>query len=111
MGEDSSRGRRHLSMLSVLKGEAGNSSLLYNVACGLLPQAYRTTAGLLIPAAETTIEFPSIFALAQTNFLSAAAIAKPFNSPPFAIKPPPVFLKYTRILLPSICILSYNGPE
>ena len=70
--------------LSVLKGDAGNPSALYKLASsGLSAHAYRTATGFF--TAFACIQPPyypvSDYALAQTNFLSAPAIANDFRYP------------------------------
>jgi len=55
-----------------------------------------------IDSLQTTILSLSILAFAQTNFLSAPAIANSLNSSPsFAIKPLPILPKEIVILFPS----------
>src|SRR3989337_1622123 len=78
--------------LSVLNGDAGSPSLLYKFGLtGLSAQAYRTCNGFCTSSFQTIILSPSIFALAQTNFLSAPAITNsPGSSPSFVISPRPV---------------------
>src|SRR5687768_2882816 len=95
---------RDISYLSVLKGDAGKPSLLYRFGfTGLSAQAYLTYIGSVTSSFHTITLSPSIFALAQTNFLSAPAMANSLSSSPsFVIKPPPVWLKVTVILLFSI---------
>src|ERR1700722_2451749 len=80
---------------SVLKGGAGNPALLKRFAlAGLFSHAYRTAIGCGTIGDETTTVSPSIFASAQTNFLSSPATAKPFSGPsPFTSSPPPKWVK------------------
>jgi len=53
-------------------------------------QANRTAAGLATSLAETTIESPSILAVASTNFLSSPAIVNQLSAlPSRAASPPP----------------------
>src|SRR5678809_56829 len=88
---------------SVLNGEAGNPSLLHRLGNGgLSAHAYRTYMGLATSSLHTTTLCPSIFALAQTNFLSGPAIANSFNSSPLlVINPLPVLVNEMTILFPS----------
>src|SRR5688500_17158534 len=80
----------HLDQLSGLNGEAGKPSLLYKFAFdGLSAQAYRTYMGSAIESFHRITLLESILAKAQTNFLSAPAIAKcPGASPSLVINPP-----------------------
>src|SRR5450759_2063612 len=90
--------------LSVLNGDAGKPSLLYKLApSGLSAHAYLTYMGLAILSLHTITLSLSIFAFAQTNFLSAPAIANsPGSSPSFVVSPLPILLNVRMILF---CLL------
>src|SRR6185312_14282962 len=77
---------------SVRNGDAGNPSLLNKLApCGLSAHAYRTNFGSVILSLHTTTVFPSMVALAHTNFLSAPAMANWLRgSPSFVTNPDPM---------------------
>ena len=61
---------------------------------------------------NTTTLSPSIFASAQTAFLSSPASANPFTGPlSFVTSPPPTCLKRIRTFDPSTLTESWIGPE
>src|SRR4051812_7294860 len=90
--------------LSVRKGEAGKPSLLYRLApSGLSAQEYLTYNGAGTPSFQNSTLSALITALAQTNFLSAPAMANCESSPPsLTTSPAPKFLKEISILFSSI---------
>src|SRR6185312_9710880 len=92
------------AIYSVPKGDAGSPSLLNRFgSTGLSAQAYRTYFGSLTVSFQTMTLSPSIFALAQTNFLSDPAMANSCgSSPSLVIKPPPVWENEIVILSPEI---------
>ena len=65
---------------SVLKGDAGNPSLLYKFTSGTFDQPYRTATGFSTPLPETIISFPCMIAFAGTKILSDPAIVNPLRT-------------------------------
>src|SRR6478752_214105 len=84
----------------VSNGDAGSPSLLYKLApSGLSAQAYLTNFGSTIFSFHTITLSPLITAFAQTNFLSAPAIAKYFSlSPSLVVNPLPTLVNEMIIL-------------